>query len=368
MEKTVTNSQESQEYAESIINTVREPLIVLDQDLRVITASQSFYVFFRVKPEETMGQLIYDLGNKQWDIPKLRELLETIIPQKATFESYEVEHHFADIGRRIMLLNARQIQRVLGKERIILLAIEDITERRDADIRLRDLNDELVRSNRELEQFAYVASHDLQEPLRMISSYTQLLAERYKGQLDEKADKYIAYAVDGAVRMQQLINDLLAYSRIGTKKAPPEPVDTHAALDEALRNLSVTITENSAIITNGDLPVVQVDPTQVVQLFQNLISNAIKFHSDKLPLIHVSAIGNEHEWLFSVKDNGIGIDPQYKDKLFVIFKRLHTRMEYPGTGIGLALCKHIVERHRGRIWFESEPATGSTFYFTLPKV
>ena len=296
----------------------------------------------------------------EWAGARALEKGETTIEEEVEIECFDGTHKF-------ILDSAAPIRTSNGSICGAVTINQDITECKQLEKKLKEINDDLMRSNRDLEQFAYVASHDLQEPLRMISSYTQLLAERYKGQLDEKADKYIAYAVDGAVRMQQLINDLLAYSRIGTKKAPPEPVDTHAALGEALRNLSVTITENSAIITNGDLPVVQVDPMQVVQLFQNLISNAVKFHGDKLPLIHVSAVESEHEWLFSVEDNGIGIDHEYKDKLFIIFKRLHTRMEYPGTGIGLALCKHIVERHRGRIWFESEPATGSTFYFTLPK-
>ena len=226
---------------------------------------------------------------------------------------------------------------------------------------------DLARSNRELEQFAYVASHDLQEPLRMVSSYTQLLADRYEEKLDDKARKYIAYAVDGAIRMQRLIGDLLTYSRVGTRGGPPAPTDAHAALGEALGNLAAAIAENHAIITNDDLPTVRADASQLVQVFQNLLGNAIKFHGPELPCIHVSAKAEDDEWVFSVKDNGIGIDPQYKEKMFVIFQRLHTRQEYAGTGIGLALCRRIIERHGGRIWFESAPGKGATFSFTLPK-
>jgi signal transduction histidine kinase len=238
-------------------------------------------------------------------------------------------------------------------------------ERQEA-ARLRALVD-LERSNKELEQFAYVASHDLQEPLRMISSYTQLLGERYAGQLDEKAKKYMGYAVDGAVRMQRLINDLLAYSRVGTRGNPIESTDAHSVLGEAIRNLAAMIEENKAIITNEDLPVVRADAAQLVQVFQNLLANAIKFRGEVLPRVHVSVREEGHEWVFSVKDNGIGIDPQYADRVFVIFQRLHTRQEYPGTGIGLAICKRIVERHGGKIWYESEPGKGTTFFFTIQK-
>ena len=225
---------------------------------------------------------------------------------------------------------------------------------------------DLERSNKELEQFAYVASHDLQEPLRMVSSYTQLLAVRYEDQLDDKAKKFIDYAVDGAVRMQRLINDLLAYSRVSTQGKTLQMIDSHAVLGETLRNLAAALGESGAIVNNDDLPAVRADATQLSQLFQNLIGNAIKFRGAEVPRIRISACELDREWRFSVMDNGIGIDAQYAEKVFVIFQRLHTRQEYPGTGIGLAICKRIVERHGGRMWFESEPGHGSTFYFTLP--
>ena len=352
-------ADEALEYADSTINTIREPLIVLDQDLRVVTVSRSFYEFFKVNPKETVGQLIYDLGNKQWDIPKLRELLETILPQKATFDNYEVEHDFATIGRRIMLLNARQIQRVLGKERVILLAIEDITER-------KQLDNEIKRSNESLEQFAYVASHDLQEPLRVMSNYSQLLEKRYKGKLDNDADDFIGFIVDAARRMQKLISDILEYSRVGRKESPVTEVDSNKLVDKVIKNLSETIKSAGATVTHGNLPVINVPESSFAQLFQNLIGNALKFHGKEPTKIIVSAEKQDTKWKFGVHDNGIGIEPQYKDRIFQIFQRLHSLHEYPGTGIGLAICKKIVENHGGRIWMESQAGKGSTFYFTVP--
>ncbi|MDQ7825133.1 MAG: PAS domain-containing protein [Candidatus Eremiobacteraeota bacterium] len=249
-----------------------------------------------------------------------------------------------------------------------------LVERKQYEDRLHGVLADLERSNRnlehsnkDLEQFAYVASHDLQEPLRMVASYTQLLADRYKGQLDEKANMYIDYAVDGAVRMQQLINDLLTYSRIGTQGRQPEPIDVRPVLSEACRNLQTAIEESGAIVTDDDLPTVRADAGQIALLFQNLIGNAIKFHGADPPRVHVSARDLGREWCFSLKDNGIGMESKYADRVFVIFQRLHTQQEYPGTGIGLAVCKRIVERHGGRIWLESSPGEGSTFFFTIPK-
>ena len=235
---------------------------------------------------------------------------------------------------------------------------------------LRDENrrthEELTRSNRDLEQFAYVASHDLQEPLRMVAMYTQLLAERYKGKLDENADKYIHYAVDGALRMQTLVNDLLKFSRVGRKQEPPQDTDCRQVVRIVIANLQSAIQESGAQIRYQDLPVLLADQSELVQLFQNLIGNAIKFRGSGCPKIRITAKKRKKEWLFSVEDNGIGIAPQHAEDVFVIFKRLHTREEYPGSGIGLAICKKIVEHNRGRIWVESEPGRGSTFRFTWP--
>jgi PAS domain S-box-containing protein len=268
---------------------------------------------------------------------------------------------------RLLAWRCRVLKDENGNVTGALSSARDITEHKAAEVQLTRTLAELERSNKELEQFAYVASHDLQEPLRMISSFTQLLAQRYEGQLDDKAQQYIRYAVDGALRLQTLIDDLLAYSRVGTRGQPLEPADSHAVLGEAIRNLVATIGENRAIITNDDLPMVRADAAQLVLVFQNLLSNAIKFRREEVPRVHVSAQDHGGEWVFSVQDNGIGIEPQHAERIFVIFQRLHTREEYPGTGIGLAVCKRIVERHGGKIWFESEPGNGTKFFFSVPK-
>lgn len=243
------------------------------------------------------------------------------------------------------------------------MELEQRVEKRTAALKAKTL--ELQRSNEDLEQFAYVASHDLQEPLRMVASYTQLLANRYKGKLDEKADKYIEYAVDGAKRMQGLINNLLAFSRVGTRGKPLAPVDSGRVIKNIIKNLETIVTENKVEIIVNDMPVVLADPVQLGQVFQNLTANAIKFKSKAAPRIEISAKRKNHMYEFCVADNGIGIEPEFHDRIFIIFQRLHERGKYPGNGFGLAIVKKIVERHGGQIHVDSAPGRGSKFYFTI---
>ncbi|MDB6154196.1 MAG: multi-sensor signal transduction histidine kinase [Chthoniobacteraceae bacterium] len=248
----------------------------------------------------------------------------------------------------------------------VYAAARDITGRRKAEEELHRMVEELARSNTELEQFASVVSHDLQEPLRTVAGCVQILQQRYKGQLDPRADELIGYVVDGATRMKALIGDLITYSRVGLRGSESEPVDLKTCLKNALLNLRAAIEEKPARITYNELPIVQGNSTLLTQLFQNLIGNALKFCRDRLPEISITAARRENAWHVSVADNGIGIDAQYFERIFGVFQRLHTRREFEGTGIGLALCKKIVERHGGRIWVESEIGRGSVFHFTIP--
>ncbi len=244
--------------------------------------------------------------------------------------------------------------------------IQDITASKRTKYELAQRLEELSRSNAELEQFAYVASHDLQEPLRKVAAYAELLQKRHTQQLDPSGHKYVAYIIDGAMRMQSLISDLLAYSRVGRDELSAEPVDLAVVLRQVLTDLAAKIHKYQARITYEPLPIVSAGFQQMSQLLQNLIGNAIKFHSDEPPQVHISARQQGDKWLIGVQDNGIGIEPEYTERIFAIFQRLHSRSHYPGTGIGLAICKKIVERYGGSIWVESQPGQGSTFYFTLP--
>ena len=263
-------------------------------------------------------------------------------------------HLSLQVMRRQLLSQNQQLQ-------------QEIAVRQKAEAVLAERSQELARSNAELEQLAYVASHDLQEPLRMVASYLQLLEQRYEGKLDAEAHEFIGFAVDGAKRMQALIDDLLSYSRVGTKAKSLQAINCDAVLKAALLSLRMAIQESGTHILCAPMPVVLGDTAQLTQVFQNLLANAIKFRGAQEPLIEVRAESDNESWRFEVRDNGIGIAPEYFDRIFVMFQRLHNRRQYPGTGIGLALCKKIVERHGGRIWVESEHGRGSIFNFTLPK-
>lgn len=253
-------------------------------------------------------------------------------------------------------------------ETFVLASVVDISERKHAEELLQEKLLELQRSNEDLQQFAYVCSHDLQEPLRVISNYTQLLAKRYTGRvLDESAHEFIEFTVDATKRMQELINDLLLYSRVQTKGQEFADTDCSLIAELAIANLKIAITESGAKLHCDPLPTVKGDSSQLLQLFQNLISNAIKFRSEKPPEIYISAEDTGSAWQLTVRDNGLGFDKKYERRIFIIFQRLHTKEMYPGSGIGLAVCKKIVERHGGRIWVDSEPNKGSSFHFTLPK-
>ena len=348
------------DFAEAIVETVREPLVILNQSLRVIKANRKFYETFRAAREETEDRLIYDLGNGQWNIPKLRELLENILPAHSTFRDFEVTHDFEHVGRKVMLLNASEIFDPNAQARTILLAIEDATERRQAEDALRT-------TNAELQHFAYALTHDLQEPLRMVVNFTELLGRDYKGRLDTNADRFISYSMEGALRIEAMLKALLAYWEVTEREQDSfAAIDSGAVLAKTLLNLQAATAQSGAIVTSDPLPTVVAEEVVLMQVFQNLISNSIKYSGEETPRIHISATRDAAGWLFAVRDNGIGIDPQDADRVFGMFKRLHGS-EIPGTGIGLALCKKVIERQGGRIWVESEKGRGSTFRFTIPQ-
>jgi light-regulated signal transduction histidine kinase (bacteriophytochrome) len=264
-----------------------------------------------------------------------------------------------------VITQKEMVQRRRAKEEVRKLNVDLERKVAERTAELAERAKDLERSNMELQQFAYVASHDLQEPLRTIASFTQLLAKRYGDKLDDKAREFIGFAVDGSKRMQTLINDLLSFSRVGTQGKALEPVQCDAILDTVLRSLKRAVEESGATITRDPLPVVLADEMQLGQLLQNLVGNSIKFRGDKAPRIHIGAEKNGEGWKIWVRDNGIGIAQEHHERIFVIFQRLHTKTQYAGTGIGLAVCKKIAERHGGRIWVEPTPGGGSTFYFTM---
>jgi two-component system CheB/CheR fusion protein len=380
LEATKISEDEAREYAESVINTVREPLIALDQDLRVVSVSRSFYEVFKVKPEETMGQLIYDLGNKQWDIPKLRELLETILPQKATFDNYEVEHDFAAIGRRIMLLNARQIQRVLGKERVILLAIEDITERREienglekAHEELKELATELKRTARVKSEFLANMSHELRTPLNSVNGFSEVLYDETFGPLNEKQKKYVNNVLASGKHLLLLINQILDMAKVeaGKMKLALSSLPMKSLLNEISLLLEDMVSKKKLqmlLEIAEDLPNIEADDLKVKEIIYNLLSNAVKFTPEG-GKIGMRAKKADSEIEIVVWDTGVGIAPENMGKIFEGFFRVDTPYSRvtEGTGLGLPLSRKLVELHGGKLSVESEGLNkGTSARFTLP--
>jgi len=367
-----TNLKASEDKYKTLFYKSPLPKWIYDEEtLRFIEVNDAAVRLYGYPRETFLQMTLKDIRPSD----EMAGLLEDMVAVKRDPMAYHesVRRHKKQSGEIMdVLVTGHPI--LMDGRRARMVAVVDITERKRQEEQLRLLNtdlckraSELAASNAELERFAYIASHDLQEPLRMVSSFLQLLQKRYKGQLDQKADQYIHYAVDGADRMKALIMDLLEYSRVGSSKDNFDEVDTAVILQEVGDIFREKIIAARAHVEIDPLPKVWGDKVQLTQLFQNLLSNALKYHSEKLPSIRVHAKEEAKLWLFSVEDNGIGIDPQFFDKIFIIFQRLHNKSDYSGTGIGLAICKKIVERHGGRIWVESRPGEGSIFYFTISK-
>ncbi len=369
----VKRSQESLrlsgDAAKAIVETVRDPLLVLDATLRVQTANRAFFRVFGLPQEVMLGQQLYGLGDGAWDIPELRRLLNGILTGSGPMDGFEVTHNFPHIGRRTMLLNARLQEDVKEGVRMIVLAIADITDQKRIADALSVTSRELERSNAELRQFAAIASHDLQEPLRTIRSFASLLQERLGDKLVGKDQEFMGHVINGAKRMQEMITAILFYSEVGHQGIRATAVDLGMIARTAITNLEHKIAKAQASVTVVKLPLVTADPQMLTQLLQNLVSNGVKFRcKDRPSVVTISAREDTNDWVIVVADNGIGIRSQDTIRIFTLFQRAHSSADYPGTGIGLATCKKIVERHGGRLWLESTIDVGTTFFFSLPKV
>jgi len=352
--------------AQQIVDALHEPLLVLDRDLRVQQVNPAFYRAFEAPEDETIGQSLFEIGGGHFDHPALRDPLEALLKTREPFEEVELEGTFEGLGRRAYQVNGRLLNTDRDASERILLAINDVTEQRRLEETLRRRARELARSNEDLEQFAYAASHDLQEPLRMVSSYLQLLERRYKDELDETAREFIDYAVDGADRMKDLINGLLQYSRVGRKEGEFGEVDLDSILKGILSDLSRRVEEIKATVQREPLPSTYGNSDQLRRLLQNLIENALTYHGEESPSIDISGEEKNGGVHLVVRDEGPGIPTEAQEKVFQIFKQLDPHGEgREGSGMGLALCKKIVDRHDGRIWVESEPGEGSAFHVTL---
>jgi PAS domain S-box-containing protein len=364
----LTESVESEAKYRGLLEAAPDAMVVVDENEKIVLLNLQAEREFGYPRNELVGQQLTNIVPAGFAArlraDGLRSAADTLTQRIGTgIELSGRRKDGSEFPIEIMLSPLESPEGIL-----VTAAIRDISARKKSEAHLVKTVEELKRSNNELEHFAYVASHDLQEPLRMVASYTQLLAKRYTGRLDSDADEFIAFAVDGAERMQGLIQDLLAYSRVGTGDKPLREISSEDALQIALTNLRATVEESGAVVTHDSLPAITSDATQLTHVFQNLIGNAIKYRSAAVPRVHVAlANRGSNEWTFSVRDNGMGIDPQYFERIFVLFQRLHGREEYKGTGIGLAICKKMLERLGGRIWVESQPQQGSTFYFTLPR-
>jgi PAS domain S-box-containing protein len=347
-------------YARDIVDTVREPLLVLDGALHIKIASRSFYSTFGVSSSDTIGRYLYDIGDLQWSSSALRTLLEQVLTAGKEFHDFEVTHDFPVLGRRVMLLNARKLWTPEADQNLILLAIEDITER-------KRVADELVRSNEELQHFVYGAAHDLRSPLNAALSLFQLLTISVEGKFDQQEKEMLRKSIESLERLRALMNDLLTYSEAGNLPQRYTSVAFEEPLRIAQANLQHHIEESGATITVGELPEIRTDRTQMVLLLQNLIGNAIKYRREESPLqISIEAVPAGSHFRVSVADNGQGFPPDEAAYIFEPFKRLHHRGQIKGSGIGLTICKRIVERWGGRIWADSIPGQGSTFFFTVP--
>ena len=352
----------------ALLEAAPDAMVVVDVGGEIVLLNVQAEKQFGYSRDELVGQKVKDIIPEGFAerliADATRSVADALTQQIGTgIELFGRRKDGSEFPIEIMLSPMESAEGIL-----VTAAIRDITERKKSELHLVKTVGELKRSNNELQQFAYVASHDLQEPLRMVASYTQLLGKRYKGRLDSDADEFIAFAVDGCNRMQRLIQDLLAYSRAGSGGKVLREISGETALKGALTNLRATIEQSGAIVTHDALPAITTDGAQLAQVFQNLVSNAIKYRSAAVPQVHISAAKNRgKEWIFSVQDNGLGIDPRYFERIFILFQRLHGRDEFEGTGIGLAICKKLVERLGGRIWVESQLGKGSTFYFVLPE-
>lgn len=359
-------AEEERALRDRSINSATNGILIADArqpDMPTVYCNAAFEKITGYAEEEVLGQncrFLQGTDHQQPGLDAIRRAVRQGTEAKAELRNYRKDG--SPFWNELYIAPVRDQQGTLTH----FVGIQtDITERKHQETELANKTRELAQSNAELQQFAYVASHDLQEPLRMVSSYTQLLGKRYRGKLDQDADEFIGYAVDGATRMQRLIRDLLEYSRVGAERQSFEQTDCEVVFQQAMQNLSASVLERHAEVTHDPLPIVRANPTHLTQIFQNLIGNALKFQGDAPPKIHVGVKALPDGWEFSVRDNEVGMPGDQLDRIFAIFQRLHGQSEYPGTGIGLAICKRIVGKYGGHIWVESEPGQGSTFYFTL---